>query len=85
VDCTLPQASAEISKTDSYRKEGAVYGFFAGEEAVSRVLSLFDWSMFFFHPPAFANLIPIVRPESRSRLYLCPRHPLLRKLGPPAA
>ena len=42
VDCTLPQDSADISNTDSNRKEGAVYGFFAGTGTVSRVLSLFD-------------------------------------------
>jgi hypothetical protein len=50
VDCILPQASAEISNTDSNRKEGVVYGFFGGEEAVLRVLSLVDWSMFFSRP-----------------------------------
>jgi hypothetical protein len=42
VDCTLPHANAEISKTDSNRKEGVVYGFFAGEGVVSRALSLVD-------------------------------------------
>jgi hypothetical protein len=42
VDCTLPQASADISKTGSNRKEGVVYGFFAGAGAVSRILSLVD-------------------------------------------
>jgi hypothetical protein len=31
VENTLPQASAEISKTGSKRNEGAVYGFLAGE------------------------------------------------------
>jgi hypothetical protein len=42
VDCTLPQASAEISKTDSNRKEGVVYGFFLGEGVISRTLSVVD-------------------------------------------
>ena len=42
VDCTLPQDSADVSNTDSNRKEGAVYGFFSGEGVELRVLSLFD-------------------------------------------
>jgi hypothetical protein len=42
VDCTLPHASADISKTGSNRKEGVVYGFFTGEGDVSRVLLLVD-------------------------------------------
>jgi hypothetical protein len=42
VDCTLPQASADISKTDSNRKEGVVYGLFSGEVVVLRALSLVD-------------------------------------------
>jgi len=42
VDRTLAQASAEISKTDSNRKEGVVHGFFLGEGVVSRTLSVVD-------------------------------------------
>jgi hypothetical protein len=79
VDCTLPQASADISKTDSNRKEGVVYGFFAGEGAVSRVLSFVALSMFNPRPHALTKVVPIVTLELRSPLCPCPRHPIRRK------
>jgi hypothetical protein len=43
---TLPQDSADTSNTGSNRKEGAWYGFFVGEVAVSRGLSLVGLSVF---------------------------------------
>ena len=43
---TLPHASADTSNTGSNRNDGALYGFFCGGAAASRVLSLDDLSMF---------------------------------------
>jgi len=48
VVCTLPHASAEITNTDSDRKVGAVYGFFASDGTISPVSPLVALSM--IHP-----------------------------------
>ena len=53
-----------------------VYAFFADGGAISRALSLLDWSMFFLFP-CVAIAMPIAMLESRSRL--C--RPMLYKFG----
>jgi hypothetical protein len=65
----LPHDRAETSNTGSNRKEGAVYGFFAGEAAESRGLSFVELlSISKLLPPVTAILlISIVMPGSRSR------------------
>ena len=65
----LPQARAETSNTGSNRKEGAVYGFLAGEAVESRVLSFVElFSISKWLPPVTAILpMSIARPVSRSR------------------
>jgi hypothetical protein len=51
---TLPQDSADTSKTDSKRKEGALYCFFFRVPAAdSRALSLLELSMFKCYAPCF--------------------------------